>query len=99
MTNAELPPKSLLGGGAKVACICGKILAECSRHAAHQLNGRYHYPDGFYVPMDDVSGDYWGNGVVGTYYSPDQDFIKMETIALRMQDGTEDEEEEFERLT
>ncbi len=88
-----------------MGCVCGKTLAECSRHAAHRLNGRYRYPDGFYLPMDDVSRGYRGNGVVGTYYSPaqysalaHQDFIEMETLALGMQDGTKNDKEEFEGL-
>jgi hypothetical protein len=52
--------------------------------------------------MDNLSRGYRGNRVVGTYYSSaqynalaHQDFVEMETLAIGMQDGTENDEEEF----
>jgi hypothetical protein len=98
--QCRAPTQVTARGGAKVACVCGKTVGECQRHASHRLNGRYRYPEGHYLPMDDVSRGYPGNGRVGTYYSPAQyreweaqDREEMEQIAAGMQDETEDEEE------
>jgi hypothetical protein len=102
--HCRAPTQVTARGGAKVACVCGKTIEECQRHAAHRLNGRYRYPDGYYLPMDDVSRGYQGNGRVGTHYTTAQylelqrqDLEEMERIAQGMLDGTEDEEEEDER--
>jgi hypothetical protein len=98
--HCRAPTQVTARGGAKVPCVCGKSIEECQRHATHRLNGRYRYPDGYYLPMEDVSRGYQGNGRVGTYYTmaqylelERQDLEEMETIAQGMLDGVEDEEE------